>query len=204
MVKLYNDSKAKRFIQNLIFQSVNGISSNALVLAGPSPNLYLEKIAKYVAQKKDNQIISYENDWKSYIEQIDSVKTLDKNVKKKAIFNFSNISNAEPQRFIDLDLKCTIIHGKELIKDLFLKQFVKYKDPEEKKVFVFTLSYMYRSITEIFPFLENLLKTKIIIFDEVKMDHGTEIQIISSNKKYIVRVFSYSDTSTMFTVLIKY
>lgn len=198
----YENSTRKKYIQQKILDQVSGIKSNALVLAGPNAKEYLDGLIKYIGTPK-SVIYSYELDFSIFGKQLQLFYSDIKKYKNVKFIN-TNVSEASPERYIDLDLMCTIKMGRNILKALFDKQYKKYKDIDKRKVFNFSLSSIMCSHKEILSFIEELLHIKITKYEIVNFFKGNEYLLFTNNSEFQVRVYSYSDTSCMFNVLIQY
>jgi hypothetical protein len=197
----YENSVNKRYIQQKILDQCAGIKSNALVLAGPNAAEYLELLTKYIGTSK-SKIYSYENNFAVYAKQLQLYYS--DNKYRNVIFRNENIINADPQRYIDLDLMCQLRNAKNTLIKLFNRQQEEFGHIDKRKVFNFSISSLYRSPEELIPFIEHLLTLRIKRYEIIDFFKGKEYLLFTDNSKYQVRVYSYWDTSLMLNVLIQY
>ena len=200
----YGQAKRKKYVQQKVLDMVAGIKSSATVLLGPTCKDYLLKIAKYIACSKEARIYSYEIDWNSYCLQWESISELQRKDSKKIILNFQNVIDCKVNRFIDLDLMCTIINGENIIRHVFVKQYEIYKTCNERKVFNFTLSIRGNNPENIFAFIEKLLNLKIKKKFTSTNDYCIEYTFIHDSSEFFIKAWSYRDTSPMLNFLIQY
>lgn len=203
-IHTYENSQNKRWIQELIYSQLSGINCNALILAGPTCKEYLELVSKYIA-KGENKIVSYEKDQSVYFEQL-QLQYNTKKLQKKVKFYPGEVINAQPQRFIDLDFCCTLKTAEPTLAKLFNKQRLL----EEKgcKIFIFTLSYMRDTnvFKRLIAFLQLLLGQEIVHISTIKMEYGTQyyLHMTDCYYPYVLKIYSYQDTSPMYIVQIIY
>lgn len=205
MDKTYEDSTQKRFIQNLCYSQISGIKSNILCLAGPNPEIYVEVLNKYITTTNKLKIISYEQDQKIYFSQLQKQYS-NKKLRDKITFRSGEILQAEPEQIIDLDFCQSLFTIKNTVNIIFNKQKQKYNLKNTSKVLMFTFSYLYQKEVNIFNsllnFLKSLLKEEINFLFKIKMEYG--VQYFVTCNKFVIRIMSYCDSSTLFVVQIIY
>lgn len=207
-IKTYNDEhcQRKRHVQSCIFNTTAGLKSSAVVLLGPSFETYIQNLIKNVVSSKNEKVYSYENNWENYKIQIDLLNKLPNVLKKKIVPNFGNIENAEPTRFMEIDLMCTLVYGEKIITKLFQKQYNKYKDVKENKAFSFTLCTRACHPNKTIDFLQKLLNIKILKQFLAHNQFGIERSFLTNSKKFVIKSWSYRDQNStpMIVVLIQY
>ncbi len=202
MIKTYENSIKKRFIQTLCLSQIAGIESSALVLAGPNALDYCSLIKKYIAKSPASKIYSYEKDMAVYYEQL-KLQYSNKWVKNKVVFRSGDILEAQVQRVIDADFCCILKTAIPTVRKLFAAQ----QKLESTKCLMFTVSGMTREqgyLTYIAEFLEQLLDITINGYIELEMEYGRQIFLKYDATKYIIRVMTYADSSPMWTIQIIY
>lgn len=165
----------KREIQSYFYNKSPTIS-NIVGLGGNDLNLHIEDFESITNQK--SKIYIYDLN-KNVINKFKYLSKLDNRIK---LIN-SNISKCKIERFIDLDLMCSLNTSLGLILDILIKQWKKYNSYiNYYKTFMFT--YAHRGNT-------------INIDDVLKL-----MKIILNNKISDVEIIKYKDTSLMYTVQI--
>lgn len=203
-VHIYKENTRKRYVQERIFDTVAGLKSSATVLLGPSCNEYVEKLIKNIASNREAKIYSYEINWDAYKLQRKCLDLLSNKYKNKIYANFANILDAEINRFLDIDLMCTIKTGSIILDKLFKLQQEKYKDSDKRKVFTFTVCSRASHPRETISFVEQLLKLK---FDKINISTNSKCQeytFFHNSNQYVVKAFAYRDGMPMLTFLIQY
>ncbi len=202
-IKLYDESISKRYVQQKILDKISGIDSSILCLAGPTPKTYLDLLIKFVARRKENKIYSYEKLGFVLHTQLHLLYNTPK-YQNKVIFNQGEIIQGKVQRVIDCDFCCTLETAQPTIEKLFSEQTNLFKNTQKRKAFCFTVSYMYKNIDNIVPFLEKLLQIKIKIDFIAKSKLCTEYLLKYNMNKYNISMYSYCDASPICVVLISY
>lgn len=202
--KFYKDTIKKNFIQDLFYSNVNQKSS-ALVLLGPTPKRYFNILNKYIL-KDDSFIYSNEINFEYLSKQNLFFNKINF---KRVNLTYGDIIGAEPQKFIDIDLMCKWVNGEKIIKNIFEKQSKKINGP---KTFIFSIS-IFRDSTRDIPLIIkeiifSLLKVNLeqINYKNILIDNNNSVKkyIMKHNSKYDIDCYTYSDTSPMLTISIKY
>lgn len=202
-IKTYEESVKKRFIQTLLYSQIAGLTSDVLCLAGPNCEDYCAMLEKYIVNG-NHKIYSYEKEFAIYTNQLQKQYS-NRKLKNKVVFRSGDIALASPKRIIDLDFCATLSTVETTIEKLFKAQKLSYLNAP--KVLMFTVSnitYKAGSLEKLIAFLQILLNVRITLQQEIEMEYGRQFYLHCKSSKYIVKLFSYSDTSSMHTVQIIY
>ena len=203
-IKTYENSIKKRFIQFLCYSHISGIKSDILCLAGPNALEYINFLQKYCASNPKNKIYSYEKEFNIYSEQV-SLTFYNKAIKNRVVFRPGDVIQAEPRQIIDLDFCCNLSTAIPIVKKLFKSQKEQFKT--ETNVFMFSISaIVYKSgyLENILKFLNELLEISIQSWLEIDMEYGKQFVLKYNATTYNVNLYTYTDTSPMYTIQIIY
>lgn len=140
-------NKVKREVQHYLY-STSGLKSNVLTLCGPNPHGVYDDYKTVATSKSKLYLYDVHKEYLDRINAPDVVKY------------HSNIENAKPQRFMDIDLMRVIESEKELITSLFKKQLL--ANYQRKTCFIFTVCMRGSNSKNIDQFLHTLLKGSIM------------------------------------------
>lgn len=165
----------KREIQSY-FYSKSPTISNVVALGGNNLNLHIKDFESITNEK--SKIYIYDLN-KNVINKFKYLSELDNKIK---LIN-SNVSKCKIERFIDLDLMCTLNTSIGLILDTLIKQWKKYCTYiNYYKTFMFTYAHRGNTID-----INNILNLMKIILNDKIVD---------------CEIIKYKDTSLMCTVQI--
>ena len=214
-LRTYDKHIRKRYVQNKLMKWSEIKGSNVLSLLGPTYNEYVSLLQSngIVGDK----IISYENDHKIYLSQVQSISN------NCIIFKYGDIMYSEPCRYADIDLKCSYKSCKDLLKRLFNKQCENFTDG----VFSFSYSINWLSKGEAQFTIMQCLHDLINCFDfininDIDMDLVRKSFILPNStkefidgEKYVIKyrfpvlngydviAYQYTDSSPMISISIK-
>jgi hypothetical protein len=178
MFKLNNTkqySNKKRQIQSY-FYAKSPTKSNILALAGNNLELHLKDFESILTTKSKAFVYDINPD------VINKYRHLE-NANIKLIH--SNVSQAKPERFIDLDLMCTLNTSTGLLIDMLTKQWKRFHiNSYDNKYKTFMFTYANRG-------------NKVDINNVLSI-----MNCILNNRVIDIEIIRYYDTSIMYTVQI--
>jgi len=195
----------KNFIQELFYTALTGINSNAVVLLGPTPERIFTLLRKHILGIQ-NKTWSYEMNPVTLKAQVDDIADED------IILVKTNVINAYPERFMDIDLMCRWDNAQPVLKTLLEKQ--KNSFPNDKKAFLFSMSIMGETDTQYIALVKRIVKylldieadvyEEIISFNDGENDLTIKKYKIIHNEIHNIKAYYYYDSSSMLTFSIEY